>query len=193
MACDAAGNLWVSDSGNSRILRFAASTLNSPAPVAADTVIGQPDFVSGAANRGATVSASGLNEPAGLAFDSQGNLYVADFGNTRVLRFPAPLGPSNPNAAATAVWGEQNFNTRNTVQQTSATSMGGPLGVAVDNNGNLYVAIPTDNRVLVFPTSTAVGARGHERFRAIEFYFEHGERGRSAAGIRQFAGFAGRR
>ena len=41
VACDAAGNLWVSDSGNSRVLRFAASTLNSPAPVAADTVIGQ--------------------------------------------------------------------------------------------------------------------------------------------------------
>ena len=36
--------------------------------------------------------------------------------------------------------------------------MGGPLGVALDNNGNLYVAIPTDNRVAVFPTSTAVGA-----------------------------------
>ena len=104
------------------------------------------------------VSASGLNEPAGLAFDSQGNLYIADFGNTRVLRFPAPLVPSNPNAAATAVWGEQNFNTRNSVQQTSATSMAGPLGVALDNNGNLYVAIPTDNRVLVFPTSTPVGA-----------------------------------
>ena len=158
VACDAAGNLWVSDSGNNRILRFAASTLNSPAPVAADTVIGQPDFVSGAANRGATVSASGLSTPAGLTFDSQGNLYVADFANTRVLRFPAPLGPSNPNATATAVWGQQNFATRGAGQQPSATTMAGPLGVAVDNNGNLYVAVPSDNRVLVFPTATAVGA-----------------------------------
>jgi uncharacterized protein (TIGR03437 family) len=158
VTCDTAGNLWVSDSGNNRILRFPASTLNSPAPVAADTVIGQPDFVSGAANLGATISASGLNTPTGLAFDSQGNLYVADFGNTRVLRFPAPLGPSNPNATATGVWGESNFATRSTGQQPSATSMAGPLGVAVDNSGNLYVAIPTDNRVLVFPTNTPVGA-----------------------------------
>ena len=39
VACDAAGNLWVSDSGNNPDLRFAASTLKSPAPVAADTVI----------------------------------------------------------------------------------------------------------------------------------------------------------
>jgi uncharacterized protein (TIGR03437 family) len=158
VACDAAGNLWVADSGNNRILRFAASTLNSSAPVAADTAIGQADLVSGAANRGATVSASGLNTPTGLAFDPQGNLYVADYGNTRVLRFPAPLGPSNPNAAATGVWGEQNFATRGVAQQPSATSMAGPLGVAVDNSGNLYVAVPSDNRVLVFPIATPVGA-----------------------------------
>ena len=83
---------------------------------------------------------------------------MADFANTRVLRFPAPLGPSNPNATATAVWGEQNFATRRRAQQPSATTMAGPLGVAFDNNGNLYVAVPTDNRVLVFPTATAVGA-----------------------------------
>jgi uncharacterized protein (TIGR03437 family) len=158
VAFDAAGNLWVADSGNNRILRFAASTLNSAAPVAADTVIGQADFVSGAANRGSTISASGLSAPVGVAFDSQGNLYVADYGNTRVLRFPAPLGPSNLNATATAVWGEQNFATRNTSPQPSATSMAGPLGVAVDNSGNLYVAIPSDNRVLVFPTATPIGA-----------------------------------
>lgn len=158
VTCDSAGNLWVADSGNNRILRFAAATLNSPAPVSADTVIGQADFLSGAANGGSAVSASGLSAPVGLSFDAQGNLYVADFGNSRALRFPAPLGPSNPNAAATAVWGQPNFATRGTGQAASATSMGGPLGVAVDNSGNLYVAIPSDNRVLVFPTATPIGA-----------------------------------
>jgi uncharacterized protein (TIGR03437 family) len=158
VVCDTAGNLWVADSGNNRILRFAAATLNNPAPVSADTVIGQADFVSGGANRGSTVSASGLSTPPGVAFDSQGNLYVADFGNSRVLRFPAPLGPSNPNASATGVWGQPNFSTRGSGQPASATSMGGPLAVAVDSSGNLYVAIPSDNRVLVFPTSTPTGA-----------------------------------
>jgi uncharacterized protein (TIGR03437 family) len=158
VTCDSAGNLWVADSGNNRILRFAAATLNSPAPVSADTVIGQADFVSGAANGGSTVSASGLSTPAGLSFDTQGNLYVADFGNSRALRFPAPLGPSNPNAFATAVWGQPSFATRGSGQAASATSMGGPLAVAVDNSGNLYVAIPGDNRVLVFPAATPAGA-----------------------------------
>jgi uncharacterized protein (TIGR03437 family) len=158
LACDSVGNLWVADSGNNRILRFGAATLNNPAPVNADTVIGQADFVSGAANAGSTVSASGLSTPVGLSFDAQGNLYVADYGNSRALRFAAPLGPSNPNAAATAVWGQPNFATRGSGQPASATSMGGPLGVAVDISGNLYVAIPTDNRVLVFPTATPIGA-----------------------------------
>jgi sugar lactone lactonase YvrE len=158
VACDAAGNLWVADSGNNRILRFAAATLNSPAPVSADTVIGQADFLNGAANGGSTISASGLSAPVGLAFDAQGNLYVADFGNVRVLRFPAPLGPSNPNAAATGVWGQPHFATRGSGQAASATSIGAPLGIAVDNSGNLYVAIPSDNRMLVFPTSTPIGA-----------------------------------
>lgn len=158
VACDSAGNLWVADSGNNRILRFGAATLNGAPPIVADTVIGQQDFVSGSANQGATVSASGLSTPSGLAFDAQGNLYVADYNNTRVVRFSAPLGPSGQNTAAAAVWGEPNFTTRGVIAQPSPTSMAGPLGVSVDNNGNLYVAVPNDNRILVFPTGTPIGA-----------------------------------
>jgi uncharacterized protein (TIGR03437 family) len=159
VACDAAGNLWVADSGNDRILRFSAASLNSQAPIAADTVIGQLNFSTGSADEGATsISASGLDAPSGLAFDAQGNLYVSDFNNTRVLRFPAPLGPSYKNPAANAVWGEANFFTRGVPQQASASTMSGPVGLALDNSGNLYVAVPADNRVLVFPTNTASGA-----------------------------------
>jgi uncharacterized protein (TIGR03437 family) len=158
VACDAAGNLWVADTGNNRILRFSAATLNSQAPVTADTVIGQSGFLTGAADEGSTVSASGLDTPSGLAFDGQGNLYVADYNNTRVLRFPAPLGPTFKNPAANGVWGEANFTTRGLPQQPSASSMAGPAGLAVDNSGNLYVAIPADNRVLVFAASIAAGA-----------------------------------
>lgn len=159
VACDAAGDLWVADSGNNRVLRFAAATLNSSAPVAADTVIGQTDFTSGSANQGSlSVSASGLSTPAGLAFDAQGNLYVADFSNMRVVRFPTPLGPSSQNPVANGVWGPSNLTTRGVAQPVSGVSMSGPLGISVDSDGNLYVANPTDNRVLVFPTTTAAGA-----------------------------------
>jgi uncharacterized protein (TIGR03437 family) len=156
VAFDSSGNLWVSDSGNHRILRFAASVLNSQTTPAADTVIGQKDFYSNLANQGGTVSNAGLNTPSGLAFDSQGNLYVADYLNTRVLRFAVPAPPGG-NTTASAVWGETDFVTRGVPSQASASTLAGPNGVAVDSGGRLYVAVATDNRVLIFPKGSASG------------------------------------
>jgi uncharacterized protein (TIGR03437 family) len=159
VAVDSAGNLWVSDTGNHRVVRFGAASLNSPAPVAADTVVGQKDFFSGGANAGGTaVSASGFDTPAGLVFDAQNNLYVADFNNARVLRFAGPLSATSNIPAASAVWGQANFATRSVPPQATASSLAGPIGLSLDGSGNLYVAISRDNRVLVFPTDTAIGA-----------------------------------
>ncbi len=158
VAVDASGNLWVADTGNNRILRFGASSLSTPAPVAADTVIGQKDFVSSLANAGGVVSASGMDTPAGLAFDAQGNLYVSDYNNTRVIRFPAPLGPGSGAAVAAAVWGESNLTSRGVPPQATSSSIGGPQGISVDANGNLYVAVPKDNRVMVFSTASGSAA-----------------------------------
>ncbi|HEV3199443.1 MAG TPA: hypothetical protein VGZ73_16175, partial [Bryobacteraceae bacterium] len=159
VALDSAGNLWVADTGNHRVVRFGAAVLNSPTPPAADIVIGQKDFFSGLANQGgAAISASGLDTPAGLAFDSQNNLYVSDFNNTRVLKYSAPLSPSSVNPPASAVFGEANLTSRGVPLQASSTTLAGPEGLAVDGGGNLYVAVPRDNRVLVFPLSTAPGA-----------------------------------
>ncbi len=161
VAVDAGGNLWVSDSGNNRILRFAAATLNNSTPPPADTVIGQADFVSNASNRGSTPSASTLYAPSGLAFDGQGNLYVADYGNTRVLRYASPVGGA-ANIAANAVWGESNLTTRGVPAQASASTMAGPIAVAVDGGGNVYAAVPQNNRVLVFPPGAVGGGAANE-------------------------------
>jgi len=158
VAVDSAGNLWVSDTGNHRVLRFGAASLNTPVPVAADTVIGQKDFFSGNANAGGNVSAVGFDTPVGLTIDAAGNLYVADFRNARVLRFAAPLGPAAGNPAPSAVWGQSNFATKIVPQQATAASIAGPQGVAVDGNGNLYVTDPGDNRVLVFAAGASLGA-----------------------------------
>jgi uncharacterized protein (TIGR03437 family) len=158
VAFDSSGNLWVADSGNNRVLRFSAAVLNNPVPPSADTVIGQADFVSAGANAGGSVSASGFSAPVALIFDAQNNLYVSDFNNARVLKFSAPLGPSGGNPAASGVWGQSNFSAHGIAQQASASTLSGPGGLAVDNNGNLYVAVPNDNRVLVFPVNTTPGA-----------------------------------
>jgi uncharacterized protein (TIGR03437 family) len=156
VAVDDAGNLWVADTGNNRVVRFGSATLNSTTPPDADTVIGQKDLTSGGANQSSiAVSASGFDTPVGLTFDAQNNLYVADLNNTRVLKFAAPLGPTIQNPAAVAVWGEADFKTRGVPAQASNSTLAGPAGISVDAN-NLYVAVPADNRVVVFPLSGKV-------------------------------------
>jgi hypothetical protein len=84
LAVDASGNLYVADLYNSRVLRFnhAASDTNG---AAADGVLGQPNFTSN--NGGLTQST--MNHPAGVGVDASEKLYVADYGNSRVLQFNA--------------------------------------------------------------------------------------------------------
>jgi uncharacterized protein (TIGR03437 family) len=176
LAFDSAGNLWVSDNGNNRVVRFPAATLASlPGTTApqADTVLGQKGFATGTANAGAGAnaapSASGFYSPQGIAFDPQNNLYVADFQNLRVLYFPAPI---TTNEAATVCFGQSSCTARVLASPPTSTSMGGPVGLAYTSSGvaplgpagqacgsnasappcaNLYVAIPNENRVLAFP------------------------------------------
>ena len=81
----------MADTGNNRILAWKDAvgfTNGKPA----DLVIGQRDFFSTGAN-GPGISgglSTGFAAPTGLAVD-QGDLYVADSGNNRVLRFRKPF------------------------------------------------------------------------------------------------------
>jgi sugar lactone lactonase YvrE len=170
LAFDSQGNLWVADTGNNRVLRFNGAILDGLNPEA-DVVVGQHDFTTNTANHGATlIGPNGLDTPAGLAFDPQGNLYVSDFNNARVLRFPSPVGAD---ANANAVFGQASFTTRAVPAQASASTMAGPAGLSVDSSGNLYVAVPADNRILMFATSGVSGtpARDHRprRRRSADF------------------------
>ncbi len=129
LAVDSSGNLYVADTANHRILRFAKPTLNWPGEGSRqqpDLVIGQTSLNTVAANQGGPASASSLNFPsvanvqsatnparAGLAFDAAGNLWVTDFGNHRVLRFPASSlgGGASNGPAADLVLGQPDFIT----------------------------------------------------------------------------------
>jgi sugar lactone lactonase YvrE len=85
--------VYVADTGNNRVLAWknAASFSNG---AKADLVIGQPDFFSTAAYGPGTTFSTGLNTPTGLAVRN-GDLYVVDSGNNRVLRydFEHPIPP----------------------------------------------------------------------------------------------------
>ncbi len=135
---DAKGNLWVTDSGNNRVLEFEPPFVSS---MAATLVIGQVNF--GAS--GAAATASGLSTPTGIAFDSAGNLWVGDSANSRVLQFKPTFATG---MSASLVLGQANFTTF-----TSATTQSGlsvPVGIAFDSSGNLWVPDNGNNRTLVF-------------------------------------------
>ena len=75
---DSAGNLFIADTDNDRILRVAQGATQATIAVAE---MGR-DFLETAASRCARHSA----HPTGVAVDAAGNLYIADFGNSRVRR-----------------------------------------------------------------------------------------------------------
>ena len=143
LALDGFGNLYVADRFNNRVLVYDAPLTTDRT---ADHVIGQPNLTSGAANNGGP-SASSLYDPAGLALDGFGNLYVADRFNNRVLEYDAPL----TNRTADRVFGQPGFSSNAANNGgTSADSLNGPTGVALDGQNNLYIADIVNNRVLEF-------------------------------------------
>ncbi|HUJ79970.1 MAG TPA: Ig-like domain-containing protein, partial [Nitrospiria bacterium] len=154
VAVDAAGNLYVADTSNSRVVEFDSPFTTD---TTADRVFGQPDFVSAGLNNGG-VSASSLFNPNGVAVDAAGNLFVSDFGNSRVLRYSAPLTSGE---AANLVIGQTNFSSTGcNASGLSAGSLCNPSGVVVDAAGNLFVGDTTNNRVLAYtaPLSSSASA-----------------------------------
>ncbi len=142
VAVDAAGNLFVSERDNSRVLRFDAA-FSKPSGASADGVLGQTNFTSGAAD----IGPNRLNEPEGLTIDNAGNLYVSDKLNNRVLRFNNAAAKPN-GANADAVLGQPDFTSSSSgVSQSQFLS---PTDVALDGSGNLYVADFNNHRVLRF-------------------------------------------
>lgn len=141
IAMDSTGRLWIADSGNHRVVWYdgAATLGNQPD---ADGVLGQVDFDSGMS----ATTAGRFNAPNGVAVDGNGNVFVGDTGNCRVLVFLANDIADGVDAGL--VFGQENFTSPGVA--SDADGMNGPRGVAVDGEGNLYVADTGNHRVLRF-------------------------------------------
>lgn len=167
-AVDSAGNLYVLDGGNNRILRYPNPFNPATTPLSVDLVIGQETESSGnianenqtqPTNHSVSFSPGGSFLRAGIALDPQGNLWVADAGNNRVLRFPVDqLAAGTVEPKADRVIGQPDYVSNNAPScggtcQTSLSVLLQPQSLAFDGSGGLYVA-DGFARVLYYPDAS---------------------------------------
>jgi DNA-binding beta-propeller fold protein YncE len=121
--------------------------------MAAAFVVGQNNFDTGAS--------SALKSPYDVAVDSAANLYVADFGNNRVLTFQPLVFLPVAGAAPTAVVGQRELtgtspNWNGTAGAATSESLFGPAGLFLDRQDTLYVGDTGNNRVVHFLKAASV-------------------------------------
>jgi sugar lactone lactonase YvrE len=123
LAVDAAGNLYMADSGKCRI------DLISPDGMLQSIAGGSCGY----GGDGGPATSALLNNPQNLAFDQAGNLYVSDSGNNRVRKI-SPGGTITTFAGTgVAASGDDGIPAIN-------SALDDPKGLAVDAAGNLYIA-----------------------------------------------------
>jgi uncharacterized protein (TIGR03437 family) len=154
LAIDAHSNpphLYIADPYNNRVLAFA-SAYSAKNGAKADFALGQPDLLHTSINypnnnAGAPI-AGGLYQPSALVVDGNGNLYVADRGNGRVLRYPSPFDHVDAPQIPDLVLGESSFTSLDL--STTASTLAAPNGLALASDGSLLVSDILQNRVLEF-------------------------------------------
>ncbi len=146
---DAAGDLYIADSGNQVIREVNAAT--GTISTVAGSGYGAGEFYGGYSGDGGPATSAELNIPEGVALDSSGNLYIADTYNQVIREVAATTG-----MISTVAGGAPPCN--------SLSGDGGPVGSAalcypqsvfVDHAGNLYITSPNWGRIRL---ATAPGA-----------------------------------
>lgn len=160
MALDAAGDLYVADYWNNRVLKYERPFETD---TVADEVWGQQDFQSNSCgDRGTEFFGASTpcflwgasnNWTAGVDVDPAGNLWVADSGNNRVLRFPTG------SKMADLVLGQVDFHGQ--FPGSELNQLWDPSAVRVSPaSGWLYVSESGNDRVLVYKPPFVSGMAG---------------------------------
>jgi uncharacterized protein (TIGR03437 family) len=133
--------LAVDHSGNVLVFDWSRNAVRQITPS------GQIANIAGAApsfgGDGGPATAATFFEPHGLAFDSTGNLYIADTGNNRIRKIDSN-GIINTIAGQGGPTGDMTY----ACSGASDTSLAAPEALAIDSAGNIYIADTGKNRIL---------------------------------------------
>ena len=125
VAVDASGYVYVTDTWNNRVQKFDSNGVY------------QIQW-----GNGAPASGSGpgqFNEPAGIAADNQGYIYVSDWGNSRIQKF-------NSSGVFQKQWGPP-------CGDPTIGNLCSPRGIAIDPWGNVIVADQIENAILKYDSN----------------------------------------
>jgi sugar lactone lactonase YvrE len=134
-AVDASGNFYFSDQNNCVVWEIVATT------GVMNTVAGTPGVCNYSGDGGPATSAE-LSFPQEVALDGSGNLYIADINNKIVRRVVLATGIITTYAGTPGTAG---FPTNGAL--ATSTTLSGPIALAVDTGGNLFIADENDDIV----------------------------------------------
>jgi serine/threonine-protein kinase len=131
LALDPSGTLYLTDFSNSKIRRVSKDGT-------IDTLAGTG--TEGFAGDGGPAGGAELNRPIAVAADKNGNVYIADWGNNRVREV-------TKDGRITTVAGNGDYGFSGDGGPATSAQLYGPVGVAVDGRGNLFIADYGNHRV----------------------------------------------
>ncbi|MGB8166632.1 MAG: NHL repeat-containing protein, partial [Chthoniobacteraceae bacterium] len=136
---DASGNIYIADTSDNRIRKVSPSGVIT-------TIAGTG--IAGFSGDGNQATSAMISSPRGVALDSAGNLYIADSSNSRIRKVVLATG----NISTIAGTGSAGFSGDG--GRATAAQLNNPYAIAVDGNGNLFIADYNNQRIREVNLST---------------------------------------
>jgi len=157
VATDAAGNVYIADTGNN-VVRKVGTNGNISTVAGNGSACVPAGFPCG---DGAAATSAQLNAPQGVFVDGAGNIFVADTGDNVIREVVAATGKIQTVAGTDAkfpckpsVTAPECGDLGPATGTGSTAQLGLPADVFLDNSGNIYIADTNDNVVRVVNTQT---------------------------------------